>query len=144
MVEIEKLRKELKENIGFTDEEIAEFDRQRHENRQKIIRMHNEQMVQLTPESIAEIRKSLEEFRAKAKNIDSDFDDDKAKYEALAEKYGIGKSTITFETDETILAQADDILDKLGLDMDTAINLFLEEVVRTKGIPFELDNIKGE
>jgi len=34
---------------------------------------------------------------------------------------------------------ADNILDRIGLDMPTAIRIYLKKIVITKSIPFELD-----
>ena len=41
------------------------------------------------------------------------------------------------EIDEHIAEEATNVLSDLSLDLITAINLFLEEVVRTKDIPFK-------
>ena len=41
-------------------------------------------------------------------------------------------------TDKAIKEQAEQIFNELGLNMTTAINLFLRTAIREHGIPFEL------
>ena len=45
-------------------------------------------------------------------------------------------TTVQLRIDATTKAQAQKILEKLGLDLSSGIKLFLTQVVRTKSIPF--------
>lgn len=45
---------------------------------------------------------------------------------------------IQVRIDSTLKKQADKVLDEIGLDLPTAIRLFLKKVVVTRAIPFEL------
>ena len=47
-------------------------------------------------------------------------------------------TNINIRTDSEIKAKAQEIFASLGLDMTTAINLFLRQTVRMKDIPFVL------
>ena len=47
-------------------------------------------------------------------------------------------TNLNIRTDKEIKNQADEIFNELGLNMTTAINMFLRTVVREYGIPFEL------
>ncbi len=47
-------------------------------------------------------------------------------------------STITIRVDDKIKKEAVSILKEVGLDMSTAINVYLKQVIRTNGIPFPL------
>jgi len=47
-------------------------------------------------------------------------------------------STINIRTDSEIKSQAQQIFDTLGLDMTTAISLFLRQTVRERDLPFVL------
>lgn len=47
-------------------------------------------------------------------------------------------TTITVRTDTKLKADAQQILASLGMDMSTAINVFLRQVVRRQAIPFEI------
>lgn len=47
-------------------------------------------------------------------------------------------TNLNIRTDKEIKNQADEIFNELGLNMTTAINMFLRNVVREYGIPFEL------
>ena len=49
---------------------------------------------------------------------------------------------INIRTDRELEAQAQSVLADLGLDMTTAINDFLTQVVREKSMPFERDKPK--
>lgn len=44
--------------------------------------------------------------------------------------------TVTFRTDPKLKEEAEKIFHSLGLDMETAINMFLRAVVRERTIPF--------
>jgi DNA-damage-inducible protein J len=47
-------------------------------------------------------------------------------------------TNINIRVDSDIKAQAQDILASLGLDMTTAINIFLRQAIRQQGIPFAI------
>ena len=47
-------------------------------------------------------------------------------------------TNLNIRTDKVIKDQAEEIFNELGLNMTTAINMFLRTVVREYGIPFEL------
>ncbi len=48
-----------------------------------------------------------------------------------------GKTTINIRIDPDDKANARVVFDKLGLDMSTAINMFLKQVVIEQGFPFK-------
>ena len=48
------------------------------------------------------------------------------------------KSKISFTCDNTIFEEATIILNKLGLTIDEAIELFLKEVIKCERLPFNL------
>ena len=45
-------------------------------------------------------------------------------------------STITVRVEEKVKKQAGDIFKEVGMDMSTAINIYLKQVIRSNGIPF--------
>ena len=45
---------------------------------------------------------------------------------------------VNFRTDEDVKKQAERIFDALGLNMTTAVNIFLRQAIRENGIPFEV------
>lgn len=47
-------------------------------------------------------------------------------------------STITVRVDESIKKEAGAVLKNLGMDMSTAIIVYLKQVIRNNGIPFML------
>ena len=47
-------------------------------------------------------------------------------------------TNINIRTDSDLKAKAQVILTDLGLDMSTAINVFLNQIVYRKGIPFDI------
>ena len=47
-------------------------------------------------------------------------------------------TNLNIRTDKAIKEQAEQIFNELGLNMTTAINLFLRTAIREPGIPFEL------
>lgn len=47
-------------------------------------------------------------------------------------------ANINIRTDETIKIEADELFEKLGLNMSTAINMFLIKAINVQGIPFEV------
>ena len=46
--------------------------------------------------------------------------------------------TTTLRIDDKLKADCDTVFDDLGISMTSAIMLFLKQVVRTRGIPFEI------
>ena len=53
-------------------------------------------------------------------------------------------SVINVNVDKEVKEQATNILKDLGLNMSTAINIFLKQVIKTEGIPFKISNRKEE
>ncbi|MCR5196192.1 MAG: type II toxin-antitoxin system RelB/DinJ family antitoxin [Pseudobutyrivibrio sp.] len=51
---------------------------------------------------------------------------------------------ITFELDEEAEREVKEVLDELGMDMDTAINLLFKEIIRTRTMPVEISALKEE
>ena len=47
-------------------------------------------------------------------------------------------ANINIRTDSELKAKAQSVLSDLGLDMSAAINIFLNQIVYTKAIPFEI------
>ena len=47
-------------------------------------------------------------------------------------------TNLNIRTDKAIKDQAEEIFNELGLNMTTAINMFLRTAIREHGIPFEL------
>ena len=52
--------------------------------------------------------------------------------------------TTTMRLDEKTKKEAKQILDKLGLNLSSATNLYLKAIVRNNGIPFDLQLAKPE
>ena len=50
----------------------------------------------------------------------------------------MASTNINIRTDSDLKAKAQIILNDLGLDLSTAINIFLKQVVRREAIPFEI------
>ena len=48
-------------------------------------------------------------------------------------------TTITFRVDETTKKEAAELYNKLGLDLSTALNMFLKESIRRNGYPCSFD-----
>jgi len=48
---------------------------------------------------------------------------------------------LNIRVDEKIKNKADKLLEELGLDMSTAVNMFVHQIVITNGVPFR---IKGK
>ena len=54
-------------------------------------------------------------------------------------------TNLNIRTDKEIKAQAEKIFEALGLNMSTAVNIFLRQAIRENGIPFEVKlNIPNE
>ena len=51
-------------------------------------------------------------------------------------------SAINIQVDSETKKEATNILNDLGLSMSTAINLFLKQVIKTDGLPFQVKNHK--
>lgn len=49
-------------------------------------------------------------------------------------------SAINIQIDSETKRKATDILNDLGLSMSTAINMFLRQVIKKDGLPFEVNN----
>jgi DNA-damage-inducible protein J len=47
-------------------------------------------------------------------------------------------TNINVRTDSELKAKAQSILESVGLDMSTAINIYLNQIVYKRGIPFEI------
>ena len=47
-------------------------------------------------------------------------------------------STITVRVDDNVKKEASDIFKEVGMDMSTAINVYLKQVIRSNGIPFQV------
>lgn len=47
-------------------------------------------------------------------------------------------TNLNIRTDKNVKAAAEKIFDELGLNMTTAVNMFLRQTIRENGIPFEL------
>ncbi len=45
---------------------------------------------------------------------------------------------VNIRVDEELKKQTENLLSDMGLNMTTAVNIFLRQVVRTGGIPFEI------
>lgn len=45
---------------------------------------------------------------------------------------------VTIRTDENTKKQAQRLFERLGIDMSTAINLFLKQSIRYQGLPFKV------
>lgn len=45
-------------------------------------------------------------------------------------------STITIRVEDKVKKESSDIFKEVGMDMSTAINVFLKQVIRSNGIPF--------
>ncbi len=47
-------------------------------------------------------------------------------------------TNLNIRTDKDVKAAAEQIFEQLGLNMTTAVNIFLRQTIRENGIPFEL------
>ncbi|MCL2546134.1 MAG: type II toxin-antitoxin system RelB/DinJ family antitoxin [Oscillospiraceae bacterium] len=47
-------------------------------------------------------------------------------------------ATINVRTDATLKSQAQQVFESIGLDLSTAVNLFLKQTVKTNNLPFIL------
>ena len=55
----------------------------------------------------------------------------------------IKKKPIHISVDEDLKADAEQLFDELGLNMTTAITVFLKQSVTKQAIPFKIENIKS-
>ena len=63
----------------------------------------------------------------------------------VTEVYYMESAYLNIRTDKDVKAQAEKIFDALGLNMSTAINIFLRQAIRENGIPFEVKlNVPNE
>ncbi|HEQ3882296.1 TPA: type II toxin-antitoxin system RelB/DinJ family antitoxin, partial [Streptococcus pyogenes] len=46
--------------------------------------------------------------------------------------------TLNLRVDDSVKSAADDILKRLGIPMSTAIDMFLNQIILTGGIPFDV------
>jgi len=53
-------------------------------------------------------------------------------------------ATVTARVDENVKKEAETLFKKMGLNMSTAMNLFLKKCILEQGIPFELKVSNGE
>lgn len=54
-------------------------------------------------------------------------------------------TNLNIRTDKEVKTQAEKLFDALGLNMTTAINIFLRQAIRENGIPFEVKlNVPNE
>lgn len=51
-------------------------------------------------------------------------------------------SIINVNVDSNLKSEANKVLNDLGLNMSTAINIYLTQIVKKNGIPFEITNPK--
>ena len=57
--------------------------------------------------------------------------------------YTVDMTTIQIRTKEKTKKTAMQILEKLGLDLSTAINIYLVQIIEKRGIPFEVVTENG-
>jgi len=50
----------------------------------------------------------------------------------------MANTSMTIRTDKEVKQQASKIFSALGMDMTTAVNVFLRQAIRHNGIPFEI------
>ncbi len=55
-----------------------------------------------------------------------------------------GIPTTTMRIDPKLKEQANEVFDDLGLNMSTAVNMFLKAVVREQGMPLNLHTDNGK
>lgn len=51
-------------------------------------------------------------------------------------------TNINIQTDSEVKSKAQEILSDLGLDMSTAFNIFLRQIINREGIPFPVTKTK--
>lgn len=50
----------------------------------------------------------------------------------------MNKTSMTIRTDSDVKKQAQNLFANLGLDMSTAVNMFLRQSIRYNGLPFDI------
>lgn len=53
-------------------------------------------------------------------------------------------TTITIRVDSETKKNAKNVLDNLGLDLSSAINIYLKQIIKKQAIPFSIDNTQVE
>ena len=56
----------------------------------------------------------------------------------------MASTNLNVRVDKKIKKSAETVLDELGLNMSTAVNMFLRAVIREEGIPFKMSLKKPE
>lgn len=56
----------------------------------------------------------------------------------------MGTTNLNVRVDEEVKKNVEQVLDELGLNMSTAVNMFLRAVIREDGIPFKVSLKKSE
>ncbi len=56
----------------------------------------------------------------------------------------MASTNLNVRVDENVKKSAETVLDELGLNMSTAVNMFLRAVIREEGIPFKMSLKKPE
>ncbi|GHV35951.1 hypothetical protein AGMMS49546_00330 [Spirochaetia bacterium] len=51
---------------------------------------------------------------------------------------------VNIRIDDALKDQADSLFEELGMNMSTAVNVFIREAVRQRGIPFVITVARGE
>ena len=54
------------------------------------------------------------------------------------------KVSVNIKMDEDVRNQAKELFNKMGLDMTTAVNIFLIQSIREQNIPFQISTVKNE
>jgi DNA-damage-inducible protein J len=52
-------------------------------------------------------------------------------------------ATIQVRTDDNLKKKAQDVLKEIGLDLSSAINVYLRQIVLTGSIPFQIRTVNG-
>jgi DNA-damage-inducible protein J len=50
----------------------------------------------------------------------------------------MGKESISFSIDEKVKKQAEELFNNLGMSMEQALNIFIIQSIKEKGIPFKI------
>jgi DNA-damage-inducible protein J len=51
---------------------------------------------------------------------------------------------VNIRIDDTLKGQADSLFEELGMNMSTAVNVFIRQTLRQRGIPFVITAAKSE
>ena len=71
-------------------------------------------------------------------HIEYSYYEEDNEYELVFSRYGKEIAYFFFKTEKEVKEKADQIFSELGLNMTTAINIFLRTAIREHGIPFSL------